>query len=107
MILEIPLDAVPAQVMTVQLGDNKYIMDVQWNDRGQYPTLSLSDAVTEQPIAQGLPMVLGVDLLNPYNFGIGTLIMVDTSGRGQETTVSELGKRVKMYWVSEDEVDGL
>lgn len=103
MILEIAVEAVAAQVMTTQLGDTKFILDIQWNDRGQYYTMSISDRITSELIAGGLPLLLGVDLLGSYNLNIGTFIVVDTSGLGVETTIEEFGSRVKLYWVSEDE----
>ncbi len=107
MMIEMPIEAVPAQSFTVQLTENKYKLDIQWNDRGQYFTMSISEDVTGAVVAYGLPLVLGQDVLFPYNFGIGSFIMVDTSNRGQEATVENFGTRLKLCWFSEDEKDAI
>lgn len=51
-----------------------------------------------------LQLVLGQDLFEPYNFGIGALVVIDTSNRGREATANDLGDRVKVYWFSTDEL---
>lgn len=107
MMIEMPIENVPAQSFTVQLTDDKYKLDIQWNDRGQYFTMSISEDTTGVAIAHGLPLVLGQDVLSPYNFGIGSFIMVDTSNRGEDTTIDEFGARFKLCWFSEDEKDAI
>lgn len=107
MIIEMPVEQIAAQTFTVQLVDVKYKLDIQWNDRGQYFTMSIADGVTGISIADGLALVLGVDLLGAYNFQIGSFMTVDTSGQGQEATLDNFGVQVKLYWFSEDETNGL
>ncbi|TXG97754.1 MAG: hypothetical protein E6R08_06440 [Nevskiaceae bacterium] len=107
MMLEMPIEAVPAQVFAVQWGDFKARLDIQWNDRGQYFTATIYNDNTDEMIAAGLVLCLGVDLLSPYNFELGSLLMVDTSNTGTEATVDNFGDQVKLYWFSEDEKNGL
>lgn len=107
MMIEVPVDAVPAQVFAFQMGDFKARFDIQWNDRGQYFTLSIYNDDTDEPVAYGLVLCLGVDILSPYNFGFGSLLMVDTSNTGTEAIVDSFGDSVKLYWFSEDEKNGL
>jgi hypothetical protein len=104
MIIEIPVSADPAQTFVTQLGDVKFKFDIQWNDRSQQFSLSLSNDDTEEVYFYGVPLVLGVDLLEPHNYGIGAMMVVDTGNLGQEATLADFGDRVKLYWFSEDEV---
>ena len=100
---EIPVTADAAQSFTTQLGDAKYVFDLQWNDRTSQFSLTLSNEDTQQVYFEGIPLVLGTDHLEPYNYGIGSLLVVDTSNTGREATLSDFGDRVKIYWFSEDE----
>lgn len=104
MILEIPVSNDPAQVFTTQLGEAKYVFDVRYNDRSGVWTLDLYEASTQALIVASLPLVTGQDLLEPYNFGIGSLLCVDGSGQGEDAGPDDLGDRVKLYWFSPDEV---
>lgn len=104
MIVELPLTSDPSQSFTVQLGDVKYYVAARYNDRNGVWTLDLSDDATRQPIITGMAIVLGVDLLDAYNLGIGRLIAVDGSSMSEDATASDLGVRVALYWLSPDEV---
>lgn len=104
MILELPFTSEPAYVFTTQLGDAKFTFDVKFNDRSGVWTADIYDAVSKLLIVSSLALVLGQDLLEPYNFGMGSLFCVDTSGQGLDAGPDELGARVKVYWASQDEV---
>lgn len=104
MILELPLSADPSQSFTCQLGNVKYFIQVRLNSRNGVWTLDLADDASREPMIVGVPIVLGVDLLGAYNFGIGSLIAVDLSATGKDATADDLGTRVSLYWVSPDEV---
>jgi hypothetical protein len=100
---EIPVSADAAQQFITQLGDAKYVFDLQWNDRSQQFSLTLSNDDTGQVYFEGHPVVLGTDILEPYNYGIGSMLAVDTSNTGREATLTDFGDRVKLYWFSEEE----
>lgn len=104
MIRELPLSSDPAQVFAMQIDDAKYIVDVRYNDRSGVWTLDLYESATQALIVASLPLVIGQDLLEPYNFSIGSLLCVDTTGQGINAGADELGSRVKVYWASPDEV---
>ena len=104
MILELPFSNDPAQVFTTQLDDAKYTFAAKYNDRSGVWTLDLYDGATQQLVAASLPLVLGQDLLEPYNLGVGRLLCVDTSGQGRDAGPDDLGERIKVYWFSPDEV---
>lgn len=102
MIGEIPFISA-AQSVTVQLGGAKYQFKTRYNSRSGVWTFDLYDA-SQQLMVASVPMVLGQDLLEPYNFGIGRIICIDTSRQGIDAGQNDLGNRVKVYWFSEDEV---
>lgn len=106
MIIELPLSSDPAQTMVTQLGDVKYQIEVKYNDRSGVWIIDLALATTGEVVVQSLPLVLGQDLLEPYNFDMGSLV-VDTSSRHLEAGPDDLGGRVKVYWFSPDEVAAL
>jgi hypothetical protein len=102
--IEVPLSAIPAQKFVTQLGLRRLAFDVQWNDRTQLFSLTLSDDETGQVYFAGVPLVLGASLLEPYNYAMGDLMMYESAQRGAEATLDDLGDRVKLYWFSEQEV---
>lgn len=104
MIVELPFSSDPAQDFSIQLGDTKYRFETKYNERSGIWTLDLYDAATQALFVASVPMVIGQDLLEPYNFGIGSLLCVDTTGQGEDAEPDDLGDRIKVYWFSPDEV---
>lgn len=104
MILLLPFTTDSAQRFTTQLGDAKYTFDAKYNDRSGVWTVDLYDAATQALVVASLPLVIGQDLLEPYNFGIGRIFCFDTSNQGIDAGPDDLGERVKVYWFSPDEV---
>lgn len=107
MIVELPFSNDPAQVMVTQLGDVKYVLEVKYNDRSGVWTLDITLAVDGTVLLQSLPLVLGQDLLEPYNLGMGRILVVDTSEQHLDAGFDDLGVRVKAYWFDEEEVAAL
>lgn len=105
MILELPITSDAAQTFVTQLGDVKYQFDVIYNDRSGVWTMTIAEFVSQAIVISGLPLVLGRSLLEPYNFGIGELIVSDTSESSQDAGPDDMGTRVKVYWLSPDEVN--
>ena len=103
MIIELPLTPDPSQRFTVQLGRVKYDFYVKFNSRSGVWTFDLSVASSKAVLLQSIPIVLGADLLAPYNLAIGRLIATDTSSRGRDATTEDLGTRVKLVWFSIEE----
>lgn len=66
-----------------------YIDDPSWN-------LSLSRG--DETLVEGLLLKCGCDMLEPYQFGLGALVLV-----GNEPTKDNLGVENTLYWLSEDE----
>ena len=103
MIIELPLSPDPSQRFTVQLGRVKYDFYVKFNSRSGVWTFDLAVASTKAAMLQSIPIVLGADLLAPYNLAIGRLIAADTSSRSRDAKDDDLGTRVKLTWFSPEE----
>lgn len=103
MIIELPITSDPAQTFTAQLGRVKYIFDLKFNSRSGVWTFDLFDASSKTAMLVSIPIVLGVDMLWPYNLGMGRLIAADTSNRSRDAGPDDLGTRVKVFWYSIEE----
>lgn len=103
MAVEIPFDSTPSRSFVTQLGRSKYRFETRFNDRSGVWTMDLTDATTSVPMVRSVPLVLGCDLLEPYPFGIGSIIVIDTANQGREAGAADLGDRVRVYWLSPDE----
>ena len=91
MIYKIPITAdVPAQTFTTVLSGVSYVFKAQWNERASFWTLDMQDE-DGQMLIQDIALKCGVDLLSPFNFGIGKLFAVDLTESGQEATLSNIG----------------
>ena len=104
MIVELPLTTDPSQRFVIQLGATKYTFWVKYNSRSVVWTLDLFQTRDNAPLLSSIPIVLGVDLLWPYNLAMGHLIAGDSSGQGKDATADDLGSRVKLFWYSEGTV---
>jgi len=104
MVLELPITSDAAQNVITQLGDTKYELDIVYNDRSGVWSLSVKLFATQVVIAQSVPMLLGQSLLEPYNFDMGHLLMIDLSGQSKDAGPDDLGTRVKLYWFSDEEL---
>lgn len=102
-VVELPLSSAPAQSFTTQLGDKKFYIEVKFNSRNGVWTLDLYDDASREALLLGLPILLGVDLLDAYNLPYGGLIAIDRTGQGKDAGADDLGSRVALYWVSPDE----
>ena len=104
MILTLPMSNDPAQTFICQLGDTKYQFTVRFNDRSGTWSMDIADDVTGDYILTGIALLLGQDLLAPYNLGIGRMLVVDNASTGKDAGVDDLGVRVTVVWFSPDEV---
>lgn len=99
---EIPLTPVP-QTFNISLNGRSVTLTIRWKEtvEGGW-SLDIDDAVTGLPLAHGIPMVTGVDLLAPFKYlGIscGLMILGDDLN---EATRDNLGHKVKFCMVTEE-----
>lgn len=77
-VYQIPLTP-NAQHFDVTLNGTNYEMRLVWNSIANCWVLDLSDT-SGNPIAQGLPLIDGADILQQLNYlGIGGALMVDVT----------------------------
>ncbi len=104
MIIQLPLTSDTSQTFTILLGAISYDMAVRWNDRSGTWVLDITDSASQTILVQGIPLVLGTDILSPYGLAMGYMVVVDQSGQGLDAGVDDLGSRVNVYWYSADTV---
>lgn len=106
MIFEVPLSAEPSQVVTTTLHDVEYDLAVKWSDIAKRWTLDIVRTSDQEPLARGLSLVLGVNIMAGRGLDtIGSMFVVDTSRRDEEASDAEgdLGGRVRVYFMTPDE----
>ncbi len=100
---EIPLQA-GNQTFQIALGTVSYVLTILWRDPVGY-FLDISDT-SGNALAQGIPLVTGVDLLGQYGYlaiggsvGAGTLTVVsDGQDPLASPTYDNLGTGSHLYW---------
>lgn len=88
---ELPMSDEPSQEFICELDGIKYLFRVQLNVRGDFWTLDVN-TVDDEPIALGIPLVLGADLLANERFIHGVLFLAGYSGKGVDPTGDTLGE---------------
>lgn len=99
MILELPISGDASQQFVTQLGTAKYQFNIDLNTRSELWSLSISTELGE-PLIQGIPLVLGADLLSNNRFMDGLLYLVDYTGKGLNPTADNLTS-FGLVWSSE------
>ena len=99
----IPLTNDPSSILEVILNEQLYDFEIQFNLRANVWTLAISQNGT--PIIDSVNIVLGTDLLLPYNLELGSLFAVDLTSSGSDATVSDLGTRVVLVHMTTIELE--
>jgi len=102
--LIVPFTADYDQTFTVALGDQKYVVDARWNDRGQIWTCDLTRDVDQVQLVAGVPLLSGQEVLLPYALGIGGLAVTDLGRTNTDPGPDDLGDRVIVAWLSNNEL---
>lgn len=95
----VPLQPTP-QTLTITLGGVSYQLTVRWNDINQAWSIDIADSLGN-PILQGIPMVTGRDLLEPFgylDFG-GMLFAQTTTDTYAVPTFTNLGTTGNLYFI--------
>jgi len=97
---EIPLSAAP-QSFLIALSGTTYALTVKWNGVNAAWTLDIASA-DGTPIVSGIPLVTGVDLLEPFQYlGIGGSLLVQSDNDPNEVpTFESLGTTGHLYFVT-------
>ena len=97
MVYEIPLTAIP-QRFTVRFDTREIRITLRWKETHEGGwSLDLDDVVTNERLVHGLPLVTGVDLLEPYQYlEIPGKLFIAGDGF-KEATRKNLGGTVKLF----------
>ncbi len=93
----------------VELDGRTFTLEFRWNAREEAWYLSVADA-DENSLATGVKLVVGWPLLTRYasaDMPPGQLMADDTSGRDQEAGLTDLGRRVLLFYFNAEEVGAL
>lgn len=101
-VLTLPLTSSVAQRFVTQLGDTKYQFDIRFNDRSRVWSMSITDDATSTLLVSGIAILLGQNLLAPFNLDMGALMAYDESNSGIDAGANDLGSRINVYWFSRD-----
>ena len=99
----IPLTSEPNQFFTLVLQENQYSCFLLRNERMGTWMLSIRDA-DGVSVIEGQALVLGQKILEPYDLGLGQFAMVDTENTGIDAGEDDLGSRVILLYVTEEEL---
>jgi len=106
-VIQLALTSDPYRTFITTLGEARYRVTQQWNERAQTWTLDLEDGDAETVVARAMPLVLGADILRSYAPQVGTMLVIDTAaepGAGTEAGPDDLGARVQVIWIAPGEV---
>ena len=104
---EIPIESgVPSQTLKVDLEGNTYNFRIIYNSRIGVWTFDLTDE-DGNCLASGVTMVLGANLIDQYNLNIGGLYMAEEGVTGEDATSEDLGSRVLLIHLTEEEQNAL
>lgn len=96
---------VPDQRFKVVLEGETFTLRARWNARASTWFLSVADADGE--IAASLPLTLGSAILGgrvDRRLPRGQMLCIDTTGRGEEAALADLGARVKVLYCESTEL---
>lgn len=91
---------------TVQLAGTLLRMELHWNARAGFWVMNLA-TVDREPIVSGVRIVPDWDLVGRLadpRLPKGRLVAADQSGRGEPPGRDELGSRVILYFIPEEEL---
>jgi hypothetical protein len=102
----IPFTPIKASFST-QLGIYRFRFQTLFNDYEGVWHFDLFDETASRVIGYGIPILLGMDLLSPFNLGIGAMFAADMSGEDRDAGPDDLGERVIVGYYTEEEVADL
>lgn len=101
---EIMVTNAPAQDFATVLNKVAYDMHVQWNALRGVWTLDLTDGATKSILAVGIPLLVGVNVLDAFALDIGGIFCFDMSGSNTDAGEDDLGDRVKVVYLTPREL---
>jgi hypothetical protein len=90
----------------VALDDVTFRFSFEWNDRDEGWYMSIADT-NGVPLLSGRRIVLGYPLISIYRnpaLPAGALVAIDTSSKDEEPGFADLGRRVKLLYITRAEL---
>lgn len=103
MIWEIIISESYNQTVDIQINNKNYHLELFWNASANIWIMNVYKSDGQTPIIRGLSLVLGQELLAPYNLNIGQLVVLSFDATGLDATEKNLQTAVKLVWLSSDE----
>lgn len=100
--IEIPLNSSPEQLFNIVISETKYDLRVILNSRTGVWSLSISSQGDD--LVSGIALLPGVDILEPYNLGIGRGYVVNLENPNRNPSKTGLGVSSRLFILSEEEV---
>ncbi len=101
--------SIPHYEAGLTIGTVQYRINVRWNGRMGLFFMDLMD-VDGNHIRSGMAMVLGTFLGRQSasaDFPPGAFMLTDTSGEGVDAGIDDLGSRVQMHYLTDEELEEL
>jgi hypothetical protein len=95
-------NGVAAQKLNVDLEGRPVALTFTWNTRYSFFSMGVYDE-DDNLLVNGIPVKTGVDLLSPYRFGLGGLI-VSAPTLSEEMTIDNVGITTFLVHVPADEL---
>jgi hypothetical protein len=102
--IEIPILDSRAQELVVQFGNTKYRLRLKYNERSSIWTMDIINETTKVALIHGLALVLGQSLLDPYNFNIGNMLVVDNVAKNVDADYQGFNNNCSLVWVTDTEL---
>lgn len=96
------IDAADQQFSTI-LNNRRVTFRIRYNVTTDRWSMDLS--IDDLPILHGIRLVAGVDILAPFNLGIGHIYLLATSAGIDPDRDGLPSGLVRMYWLSDEEVE--
>ena len=103
--LEIPLNSSPEQILSTTIDGEVYTIRVIYNSRTGVWTADFSNKGIE--LLVGVTLVGGTNIFNQYNIPIKTAYVVNLENNKLDATAENLGSVVKLFILTEGEVDSV
>ncbi len=91
----IPLTSDPSSYFDIKIDGQVFQLETKYNSRGVYePFWTLSFYQNNVPIVQGLPLILGTNILQKIDVDIGAMFMFDLREQNANAGFDNLGTDV-------------
>jgi hypothetical protein len=100
--IEIPLTSYPDQRFNIALDSISYEMRVIYNTRSSIWTLDIAQGNIE--ILNGIPLLLGGDIMRPFTTGPSRLFVFNIGSSSGDATSENLGSGVRLYQLTASEI---